>query len=65
MKKIMNNSVHLCNSCCNNYPDCDADENSIFFGDGIGEENICCCNRYVPLMEYDSIRKDFVYNKSF
>ena len=48
-----NNSVHLCNSCCKSYPECSDDEHSIEFGDGIGNDNICCCNKYEPLMEHD------------
>ena len=51
---IENNHVHLCNSCCNSYPECAIDtEISVIFGDGKGCDNICCCNKYEPLMERD------------
>lgn len=51
-KDIMeNNYVHLCDSCCNCYPGCSSD--NVVFGDGKGNDNICCCNRYEPLMEHD------------
>ena len=48
-----NNHVHLCNSCFKSYPDCSDDEHAIEFGDGIGGDNICCCNKYEPLLERD------------
>lgn len=48
-----NNPVHLCNSCCKSYPECSDNEHIIEFGDGIGNDNICCCNKYKPLMEHD------------
>lgn len=44
---ITNNGVHLCNSCSYDYPKCD--DIQIIFGDGIGNDNICCCNKYEPL----------------
>ena len=52
---VKNNYVHLCNSCCKSYPECsdDDDEHAIEFGDGVGDDNICCCNKYEPLMEHD------------
>lgn len=51
-----NNPVHLCNSCYKSYPECSDDEHAIEFGDGIGNDNICCCNKYEPLMEHDCDR---------
>lgn len=50
-KYIKNNCVHLCNSCCNRYPECEDIE--VLFGDGKGNDNICCCNKYEPIMEHD------------
>ena len=44
---IKNNSVHLCNSCSYDYPDCPSEE--YMFGDGVGNDNICCCGSYDPL----------------
>lgn len=43
---ILNNKVHLCNSCQHNYPDCSAKQDDIIFGDGTGSDNICCCAKY-------------------
>lgn len=40
------NKVNLCDSCKKTYPDCDC--RNILFGDGKGEDNICCCNAYMP-----------------
>lgn len=51
MMEIKNNHVHLCNSCLNHYPECGDVE--ITFGDGDGNDNICCCNKYEPIMERD------------
>lgn len=48
-----NNSVHLCNSCCNYYPECSDENHIVKFGDGKGNDNVCCCNKYEPLMEHD------------
>lgn len=47
------NTVHLCKSCSNFYPMCSDDEHKILFGDGNGKDNICCCNKYEPLLEHD------------
>ena len=50
---LENNQVHLCNSCCNHYPDCNVSESGCLFGDGKGNDNICCCNQYESLLEHD------------
>ena len=47
-KLVKNNSIHLCLSCSYDYPDCPKDC-EIKFGDGTGNDNNCCCNRYEPL----------------
>lgn len=54
--KITNNCIHLCQSCYKEYPNCDANNDDIVFGDGIGNDNICCCNKYLPLVERDTDR---------
>ena len=54
--RITNNCIHLCNSCYKEYPDCDAEQDDIVFGDGIGSDNICCCNKYIPILERDTDR---------
>ena len=53
LKTIENNSVCLCNSCCNKYPECESEDIDIVFGDGVGNDNICCCNKYEPIVEHD------------
>lgn len=52
--EITNNRIHLCQSCHKEYPNCDANNDDIVFGDGIGNDNICCCNKYLPLVERDT-----------
>lgn len=56
MKEVSNNHIHLCQSCYKEFPNCDADNNDIMFGDGTGNDNICCCNKYIPIMERDTDR---------
>ena len=46
MITIENNKVNLCDSCRKTFPDCGAVE--VLFGDGTGEDNICCCRKYTP-----------------
>ena len=41
---VEGNKVNLCDSGSKVYPGCDAEE--FLFGDG--DNNICCCNMYVP-----------------
>ena len=45
--RINNNEVHLCVSCINDYPMCDSC--NIYFGDGVGNDNICSCSSYEPV----------------
>ena len=47
---IRNNKVNLCDSCRFAYPEC---EGEVIFGDGVGNDNICCCNCYFPLMSHN------------
>ena len=51
--EVKNNEIHLCNSCCREYPKCDDEKCDVLFGDGRGNDNICCCNKYQPLLEHD------------
>ena len=44
----MSNKVHLCNSCMNEFPTCKNDH--VIFGDGVGNDNVCCCSAYKPLV---------------
>lgn len=43
-----NNQVHLCDSCKYDYPKCPSESDDVIFGNGIGNDNICACNRYKP-----------------
>lgn len=52
--EIKNNKVNLCTSCelyKEHFPEC-GDVN-VLFGDGVGNDNICCCNKYEPYTEPD------------
>jgi len=45
--EIKNNKVNLCSSCelyKEHFPEC-GDVN-VLFGDGVGNDNVCCCNGY-------------------
>lgn len=43
-----NNKVRLCDSCRNQYADCEADDDDVIFGDGEGNDNVCACSKYSP-----------------
>lgn len=45
---VINNKIHLCNSCQKTYPECDSKAEDIIFGNGIGNDNICACACYLP-----------------
>jgi len=44
----LSNKVNLCDSCTWKYPECKYD--NLIFGDGKGDDNICACSNYAPLM---------------
>ena len=44
----INNKVNLCDSCKYTFPDCSSKESDMIFGNGIGDDNICACAKYVP-----------------
>lgn len=44
----LDNQVHLCNSCKYEFPVCPIKNDDIAFGNGVGDDNICACNKYVP-----------------
>ena len=48
MIQVLENNINLCDSCKDkdNFPYCPANENDILYGTGIGNDNICCCNKY-------------------
>lgn len=37
---------NLCDSCIQNYPSCNAEQEDIYFGNGIGNDNIFFCKKY-------------------
>ena len=39
--------LHLCESCANTYPDCDATADGIAYGCGTGNDNVIGCTAYV------------------
>lgn len=48
-ERIQNNVVHLCDSCQYTYATCPSHGNDAVFGDGKGNDNICACNKYLPI----------------
>ena len=42
------NQINLCNSCDYSYPDCPSKNDDVIFGNDIGNDNICACNKYKP-----------------
>lgn len=42
------NQTNLCDSCDYSYPDCPTKNDDVIFGNGIGNDNICACNKYKP-----------------
>jgi len=48
VNEIQNNKVNLCDSCSQVYPDCTSKPEDVYFGDGIGHDNICACSEYQP-----------------
>lgn len=42
------NQINLCDSCDYSYPDCPIENDDVIFGNGIGNDNICACNKYKP-----------------
>lgn len=45
-ERQMNNKVHLCDSCRKVFPECESTANDIFFGNGVGNDNVCACPHY-------------------
>lgn len=45
----INNQINLCDSCKYLYPACPSKEDDVIFGNSIGNDNICACNKYDPL----------------
>lgn len=47
----LNNQVNLCDSCTYTYPECPSEKDDVIFGNGIGNDNICACNKYQPTVQ--------------
>ena len=43
---VSGNRVNLCDSCMREFPWCDGE---MIFGDGKGNDNVCCCDKYEPI----------------
>lgn len=52
---VINNKIHLCNSCQKTYLECDSKAEDIIFGNGIGNDNICACACYLPAADVTSV----------
>jgi len=50
------NQTNLCDSCDYSYPDCPSKNDDVIFGNGIGNDNICACNKYKPSAQPEPIR---------
>ena len=46
---VIGNKVNLCDSCKHDYPVCVAGSADVLFGDGEGNDNVCCCALYAPI----------------
>lgn len=54
----LDNQVHLCNSCKYEFPVCPIKNDDIVFGNGVGDDNICACSKYVPSVQSDHITEN-------
>ena len=50
------NQINLCDSCDYSYPDCPSGSDDVIFGNGIGNDNICACNKYKPSAQPEIVR---------
>lgn len=48
VQKGISVQINLCDSCDYSYPDCPSKNDDVIFGNGIGNDNICVCNKYKP-----------------
>ena len=60
---IVNNDIHLCDSCKYSYPSCPSSKFDVVFGDSVGHDNICACNKYQP--RYDEEWRKLHYESSY
>lgn len=50
-KQIINQNLHLCRHCIQNYPNCTG--HSYKFGNGIGKDNIVSCPEFTQASNYE------------
>ena len=48
---LPDNQINLCDSCDYSYPECPSEKDDVIFGNGIGNDNICACNKYKPFAQ--------------
>lgn len=65
--RIVNNDIHLCDSCKHYYPSCLSGKDDVVFGDGLGYDNICACNKYQPRYdeEWRKLHYESTYSQGF
>lgn len=49
MRKVVGNKVNLCDSCTKDIATCPTTFADVLFGDGFGDDNVCCCSYYEPI----------------
>lgn len=58
----LNNQVNLCDSCTYTYPECPSEKDDVIFGNGIGNDNICACNKYQPTVQPSQNKYEYHYD---
>lgn len=64
MPSALNNQVNLCDSCTYTYPECPSEKYEVIFGNGIGNDNICACNKYQPTIRSEPHKSEWIPHKS-
>lgn len=66
MPSALNNQINLCDSCTYTYPECSSKKGDVIFGNGIGNDNICACNKYQPTIQLKRAEGEWIlYDKRF
>ena len=53
MYKAKDTKRNLCNSCKHSFAECSATNDDIVFGDGVGKDSVCECDKYEQKVEHD------------
>ena len=64
-RTLSNNKVNLCDSCMEDIATCQTTGDDFIYGDGQGYDNICCCNKYKPLVSRRTWLDGELYRKKF